>query len=347
MREQDGEIIEGVLLCPQAQCLREHPIIDGIPIIVADIRAVIRHQLDAIYARDDLSPFMESLLGDCAGPESELERMRYQLSSYARGHFGDLDPDQPAARDDAVAGILDRAFAMLARPPSGVWLDLGCALGRASFETAARTGELVLGVDLNIAMLRAARRIVSTGRVVHPFRRVGLVYDRKDFAVELAGRRDVAFWACDVMALPLEDGRFSGVLSLNITDCVASPLTHLIEIGRVLAPAAEAIIATPYDWSVGATAVEGWIGGHSQRSEQHGSSVVEMRRILSGSLLHQLAPRLAIAAEVEAVPWRVYVHERATMSYDLHLMIARGLGPHGDSDAAPAGDSASAAEPRE
>lgn len=325
IRQEDDDIIEGVLLCPARECQREHPIIDGIPIIVADIRAQIAGQLAQIRARDDLSPFMESLLGDCAGPGSDFDRDRYHLSTYARSHYRDLDPG--GTRDPGEPGglmaLLTAALDMLTAAPSGLWLDLGCSVGRTTFELAARTRELVLGIDLNLGMLRLARRVARTGRVAHPLRRGGIVYTRREFDVELAGRDNVEFWACDVMALPLEDRRFGGVLSLNVLDCVGSPLLHLMEIGRVLQAGAEAVIATPYDWSVNATPLEAWIGGHSQRTEHQGSSVLEMRRLLSERAPLEASPGMTLVREVEEFPWHVYVHERATMSYQVHIMIAR------------------------
>jgi SAM-dependent methyltransferase len=326
IRRDEAELLEGALVCPEPSCQREYPIIDGIPIILAAIRDHLGHQLAELRARDDLSPFTESLLGDCGGPGSDFDRARYQLSSYGRDHYGDLDPDEPAPAAGGLVPLLETAAAMLAAPPRGLWLDAGCSVGRSTFELAARTGELVLGVDVNFAMLRTARRVAREGRVRHPLRRVGMVYDRRDFAVDLAGRDAVDFWSCDATALPFEAATFDGLLSLNLLDCVSWPLSHLIEIGRVLRPGAEAVIATPYDWSVNATPIEGWLGGHSQRNQTHGSSVAELRRLL-GPGAPAGAPRLALAAERERLPWRVYVHERATMIYDVHLMVAAATGP--------------------
>jgi SAM-dependent methyltransferase len=325
IRQDGDDLIEGVLLCPARECQREHPVIDGIPIIVADIRAQIAGQLGQIRAREDLSPVMDSLLGDCAGPGSEFDRERYHLSTYARGHYGDLDPENPLDGSPAstLLPLLERSLGMLSAPPSGVWLDVGCSVGRASFELAARSDALILGLDLNLGMLRMARRIARTGQVAHALRRVGIVYDHREFSVGFAGAESVDFWACDAMALPFAAGSCDGLLSFNVVDCVSSPVAHLMELGRVLRPGAEAVITTPYDWSVNATPIEGWIGGHSQRTESQGSSVAEMQRLLSERAPPEIWPRMTIVREVERFPWHVYVHERASMIYQVHLLIAR------------------------
>lgn len=323
--QSDGEVIEGALVCPEPRCLREHPIVDGIPILVPDVRSYVSHQLEEIRARRDLSPFMQSLLGDCAGPGSAYDQHRYQTSSYAREHYGDLDPDSPLTREGGILSLFEAALSLLSAPPSGCWLDAGCAVGRTTFELAARTDELVLGVDLSFAMLRVARGVLSQGRARHPLRRLGLVYDQPDFPAELPARERVDFWACDVTLLPFAPASFSGVLDLNLLDCVASPLAHLAEVGRVLEPGGEVVLAAPYDWSANATPVEQWLGGHSQRGEGAGDSAAELRRLLAPGDPAGAGLGLELVRERERLPWRVYVHERATMHYQVHLATARRL----------------------
>lgn len=322
LREDGADVIEGVLLCPEPSCQREYPIIDGIPVLVADPAGYIRNQLADIRARDDLSPDIATLLGDCAGPDSAYEASRYHLSIYGHGHWGDADPDSPATTGDDLASVLGRGLELIGAPVGGAWLDIGCSVGRGTVELTRRTGDLALGVDLNFAMLRMARRIARTGRVTYALRRSGLVYDHRSYAVDIAGADRVDFWACDATGLALADDSFDGAVSLNLLDCVPSPLGHLIEMGRVLRPSAPAVLATPYDWS-SATPLPGWIGGHSQRSPHGGSPPEALRHLLSDATTGELAPRLAIAAELDDVPWRVRTHERADMLYRAHVVLAR------------------------
>ena len=328
VRKEDGdEIIEGALVCPERMCQAEFPILEGTPFLVSNPREVVASQLDDLRSGGvaDRAGWTDSVLLDSAGPGSALERHQHHLSSYGRCHWGDLDPDEPRPRDGGIADVLGIAARLMETPPAGNWLDVGCAVGRATFELAALTDGLVLGVDLNASMLRTARRIGSDGRVVHPLRRVGVVYDRRDFTVELVGRDRVDFWVCDAMALPFADGAVDGVTSLNVLDCVQWPLSHLIELGRVLRHGGTAAITTPYDWSASATAFEGWLGGHSQRAEHHGSSAREVRRLLAVGDPAEARTGLELVAEREMLPWRVYVHERAEMLYQVHLVIARGV----------------------
>jgi SAM-dependent methyltransferase/uncharacterized protein YbaR (Trm112 family) len=324
-RREGDDIVEGLLLCTSPACQREHPIIDGIPIIVADIQAFMSGQLAAIQRRDDLSPLILGLLSDCTGGNTDGDRARYQLSSYARSHYGDLDPDEPLDGQDGIQALMNRALELASAEPAGSWIDIGCSVGRTTHELARRTGELTLGVDLNFDMLRVARRAARTGVVRHPLRRLGVVYDRREFEADLGDRDNVDFWACDATALPFTDCTFDGALSLNVVDCIRGPLIHLMEMGRVLRAEHEAVITTPYDWAEVTTPVHTWIGGHSQRAESKGSSVVEMRRVLSDAVPPHVDSRLRLVREVTSHPWRVFVHERASMAYDVHVVAARKL----------------------
>jgi SAM-dependent methyltransferase len=168
-------------------------------------------------------------------------------------------------------------------------------------------------------MLRAASRVLHRGEVRFPRRRVGVVYDRRSFAVELPGAERVDFWACDAQALPFADGTFAAAASLNLIDCVASPADAVASLAGVLAPGGKALVATPYDWSPGATQVEAWLGGHSQRGEEGGASEPALRRLLSSG---GVDPRggLRIVAEEPALPWRVRLHERSAVDYRVHLV---------------------------
>jgi SAM-dependent methyltransferase len=289
---------------------------------VADVRGYIQATIGAIRGRDDFSDFTDSLIGDCLEPGSQLDTDRYHLSCYARGHYGDLDPDEPGD-DSGVIALIEGALAELGAAPSGAWVDVGCSVGRTTFELAARTGELALGVDMSFSMLRCARRIATEGRVVHPLRRVGIVYDRRDFAVDLPARDKVDFWVCDGTGLALADDSADGTTSINLLDCVGSPLGHLIELGRITRPGGPAIIATPFDWSTGATPLEAWLGGHSQRSASRGASEVALRHVLSDHLEPaELRPGLTIEREADA-SWQVYLHARASMQYRAHVVVAR------------------------
>jgi SAM-dependent methyltransferase/uncharacterized protein YbaR (Trm112 family) len=325
-KKTHDSIIEGVLVCSNQECLGEYPIIDGVPIIVADLRNYVSQNIIPILNRSDLSETTESLLGDCCGPGSALDSYRQHLSTYTFDHYGDLDSTE---REDAptlpgsVLNLLKQGLAGLEKKVDGPAIDLGCAVGRTSFELARTVDDLIIGVDLNFAMLRTAASVLHEGRVVYSRRRVGIVFDKREFAAALEGSSKVDFWACDATFLPFADESFSLAASLNVLDCVQSPYDHLKELGRILRHKGGALLSAPYDWNVNATPAEAWLGGHSQRSESRGASEIMLRSLLAGGGHPYAIQELELVSEAEAVPWSLRLHDRSFMNYLVHLLVLR------------------------
>ena len=301
-RECGEHVIEGIVVCANGGCRREYPVIDGIPIFVAAIRTWMSANPLQVLQRDDLSPELESLLGDAQGPASHFDVVRQHVSTYAADYEREVQP------------AVERTAAMLSHAPTGAAIDLGCAAGCGTYALAARTGRLTLGIDANFSMLRVASTLLREGRLRYARRRVGLVYDRRDLALDVAGRALADFWCCDAAALPFADATFAAATALNVADCVAAPRELVAEAARVVAGGGGAVFATPYDWAPGATPVEQWLGGHSQRGPGAGASEPVLRAVLA-------ANGFEIAAEDE-VPWRLRLHERSSVEYAVHVVSA-------------------------
>lgn len=332
--EDADHVVEGLLACSNPACRREYPVLDGVPMLVVDLRAHVAHSPLHFFMRDDLSPLLRGVLGDVAGAGSPLDVLRQHLSHYAADHYGDLDPAVGAPVGGSVRDVLRAGLDILAASggarevdpaldPAGdparagsPALDVGCAVGRASFALAEATDGLVLGVDLNFGMLRVAARLLREGRLRYPLRRVGLVYDERDVAISLPGRERVDFWMADALALPFATPTFGLVASLNLLDCLPDPAAHLAALRAVLRPDGGAVLATPFDWSPQATTLAAWVGGHSQRAEDAGASEPRLRALLAAS-------GLSVVGSPVDVPWSVRVHARAAMAYQTHVVAAR------------------------
>jgi SAM-dependent methyltransferase len=340
--EQADEVISGILHCPNPSCQHEYPIIDGIPVIVPELRTLLAERGIELLLRDDIDPLLESLLGDAMGPGGWFDVMRQTASSYAWDGWADLDPDEPPAGDGPtgggprgdgpVPGAVRRCLARLldmAGPIDRVEraLDIGCGAGRTAFTLAERHPRaLVLGIDMNLGLLRLAHD-AAHGTVSYPRRRIGLVYDRRRFAVSLTGVERVDFWACDALALPFAAASADLVAALNVLDCVAEPRRLLAGFAEVLRRDGRLLLATPYDWSTRATPVETWIGGHSQRAAHRGAAEPFLRALLSAGEHPQSVPGLRLLDETQSWPWHTRLHDRSTVSYRSHLLaLARSDG---------------------
>ncbi len=222
----------------------------------------------------------------------------------------------------SVLGLLRQGLAAVGEHPvEGPIIDIGCAVGRTSFELAEAFDELVLGVDMSFGMLKTAMGVLARGRVSYPRRRVGIVYDRREFPAAFESSPNVDFWVCDATCLPFSDSSFALAAGLNVLDCLASPHKHLKELARVLRPGSKAIITTPYDWNVAATPVESWLGGHSQRSKDQGSSESMLRSLLSGGGHRDAIEELELLDETADIPWGLRLHERSCMKYLVHMLL--------------------------
>jgi SAM-dependent methyltransferase/uncharacterized protein YbaR (Trm112 family) len=318
-RGDDDQVLDGALLCPA--CGFEFPIFDGIPIIVANVRDTVRNQLRSLVTQADLSPYVTGFLADCVGPNSDFDSERYLVGTYSHAHWAESIDKNVASRGGLA--LVKSAFALM-DPPQGMWLDIGCAMGRAAVELI-NAGALTVGaVDMNLASLRNLRRALQTGVLHYDLRRVGIVYDRKEITlpIGLAARNGIAVWACDASVLPFETGHFHGALSLNVLDCVAHPLNHIGEVARVLMHHGDAVFATPFDWSVKATELDYWIGGHSARGPHQGESTKAFRRVVSAEDPMQFGLRLQKATEAL---WSVHSHERASMEYQTYVASVKRL----------------------
>ena len=345
-REEEDSIEEGSLYCTNPACRSEYPVIDGLPVIVPDARAFLADNVFQFVMRGDLDGRTEALLGECSGPGSALDATRLHLSSYSWDHYGDLDPEErretrggagDAARqgdtacpDDTVPprpGSLLRAWRRiqgLAPPgPAGPVLDVGCSVGRLAFELAEGSDELVLGVDLNVSMLRLAQQARRTGRVVYPRRSAGLLYERREFPLPVRDRGNVDFWIADGLALPFKGETFGRTVAMNVIDSSLSPLDLLRSLERTARSGGHLFLAAPFDWSGAVTPPESWFGGHSPRAPGEGDGALVLRALLTQGAHPASLTTTRVVGELDDVPWTVRMHDRSRSEYRLHALAAR------------------------
>ncbi|MEO8382223.1 MAG: hypothetical protein ABI779_21355, partial [Acidobacteriota bacterium] len=127
LRAEADDLLEAILTCTNADCMREYPVIDGVPILVGPIRAWLSANPLQVLQRDDLSAEVESLLGDVLGAGSSYDTTRQHAGIYASAHY----------EEHSAKSVLELALQHV--PASdGPILDAGCSVGGMTFALARR-----------------------------------------------------------------------------------------------------------------------------------------------------------------------------------------------------------------
>jgi putative 4-mercaptohistidine N1-methyltranferase len=165
-------------------------------------------------------------------------------------------------------------------PASARALDLGCAVGRSSFELARCCAEVV-GIDASTRFIAIARQLQKKRTL--PFQSVeegGLTRPRRAVVPGEIDRRRVRFERGDAMNLPSSLGHFDVILLANLIDRLRNPRKCLEQMRRFLRPGGQLIITSPYSWLVEYTPRRCWLGGF-RRQGRPVTTFDTLRQILS------------------------------------------------------------------
>jgi putative 4-mercaptohistidine N1-methyltranferase len=138
-------------------------------------------------------------------------------------------------------------------------LDLGCAVGRSSFELAKKVPEVV-AIDFSRVFIRAARDLAKKGSLRFPLKLEG---DQRQIATARAPsgklRKRVCFRTGDALHLP-DLGKFDLVLAANLLDRVRDPKRLLEKVlPQLVRPGGLLLLTSPYTWSEQFTPRSRWL----------------------------------------------------------------------------------------
>jgi putative 4-mercaptohistidine N1-methyltranferase len=140
-------------------------------------------------------------------------------------------------------------------------LDLGCAVGRASFELARRCAEVV-GIDHSKRFIATAGHLRKHGSVHFGSIEEGELSQASTAIVpEEIQRKRVIFERGDAMNLRRNLGKFDVVLMANLIDRLREPRKCLAQLPHLLKSGGQLIIASPYTWLLEYTPRKNWLGG--------------------------------------------------------------------------------------
>jgi SAM-dependent methyltransferase len=191
-----------------------------------------------------------SIISDASGYNS-----KNMLSSYLWSHFCDFLKDPDAT--DAY-----RSWASLFKESDGFALDIGCSVGRLSFELT-KTHSSVIGIDTSISFIEKARELVRKKTLEFDLIIEGLITEKRSCEFDAAFNYDhVDFIVADALALPFPNRFFSTVTSINILEKVSSPIGHLMDINRVLREKKSMFVfSDPFSWDESVSHPDYWLSG--------------------------------------------------------------------------------------
>lgn len=171
------------------------------------------------------------------------------VSEYLLFHYGTARDVLPWERGPAEAlgfpaRIVDRF------PPGGEGraLDLGCAVGRSSFELS-RSSREVVGVDYSRAFIDAADRMKATGEaVISRLEEASLSSELKVRLPEGVCPDRVAFEQGDATDLRRDLGSFDRVLAANLLCRLRDPGKLLERLPGLVRPGGVLVLTTPCTW---------------------------------------------------------------------------------------------------
>jgi putative 4-mercaptohistidine N1-methyltranferase len=153
-----------------------------------------------------------------------------------------------------------------ALPAGARALDLGCSVGRSSFELA-RQCEEVIGIDYSQTFIDAANRMKTEG--LHPAWRLdeGSATTLLDLKVDATiDPNRVHFEVGDAQRIRDDIGQFDVVLACNLICRLPEPMRLLQRLPMLLKPGGQLVITTPFTWLEEYTPSANWLGDGVQGS---------------------------------------------------------------------------------
>ena len=191
------------------------------------------------------------------------------LSEYLLFHYGSSGQTMPwsfgpVTALDYPARCVCECLDTSLLPTQARALDLGCAVGRATFELARHCSE-VIGIDYSHLFIDVARHLQQRGSTSYAYVEEGLLTTLATAEVPAGiNRHRVTFEQGDAQALRSDLGQFDLVLMANLLDRLRDPSRCLSALPSLLRTGGQLILTTPCTWLEQYTPRSNWLGGFEQ-----------------------------------------------------------------------------------
>jgi 5-histidylcysteine sulfoxide synthase/putative 4-mercaptohistidine N1-methyltranferase len=191
--------------------------------------------------------------------EKQIYETDELISQYLEFHYG----EEYFGVKNFPAKIAEIAISVSDSNEQKRALDLGCSVGRASFELA-RVFDDVVGLDFSARFIRCAQELKTNGKLKFLLKTEGdrsesREIDIAEMDIEQEQRGRVKFWQADACNLkPIFTG-FDLILAANLIDRLYAPEKFLSEIHERLNEGGVLVLTSPYSWSEDFTVKNDWL----------------------------------------------------------------------------------------
>ncbi|PSU08832.1 SAM-dependent methyltransferase [Photobacterium gaetbulicola] len=182
------------------------------------------------------------------------------ISQYLEFHYG---PEYFAVPNFCIHGV-QACLREIQLTQHHRALDIGCSVGRASFELA-KTFDHVDGIDFSARFIQQAYSLTEQGEKRYTIRTEGDLVEFKCVTLAELGYQDIAnkinFVQGDACNLKPQFGQYDLIYASNLIDRLTNPKQFLSTIHQRLNPGGYLVIASPYTWLEEYTDKANWLGG--------------------------------------------------------------------------------------
>jgi 5-histidylcysteine sulfoxide synthase/putative 4-mercaptohistidine N1-methyltranferase len=182
------------------------------------------------------------------------------VAQYCDAHFGPVKFGVP----NFSAQLVKTCLQVMADRPKNRALDLGCAVGRSSFELAKHFN-FVTGIDFSARFIRIAHQLQEKGVTHYQLPEEGEIVSFHETRLSDFGLSEnldkIEFVQGDAHNLKPQFTGYDLVLAANLIDRLYDPSHFLSSIHERINLGGLLVLASPYTWLEEFTKKENWVGG--------------------------------------------------------------------------------------
>ncbi|MDP2728860.1 MAG: methyltransferase domain-containing protein [Dehalococcoidales bacterium] len=225
------------------------------------------------------------------------------------------DKDLAAQYMDAHYGNINSGYwlEMESIETGGLCLDVGCSVGRYTFQ-CARDG-FAVGIDVNLELLNLATAAQRNKKISYTRKTRALAH--AEISSDFSPSDNVLFLLADVLNPPFRMETFDFVSALNLIDSVSNPMIALGQIDAMLKPGGRLFLSTPYAWDAGIST--GWL--ETEELEPHSF----VKETLTGKQVAECGFNYNILTERTGIPWYLRKMDSQYFLYYVDVILADKL----------------------